>query len=64
MNFVEDFFLRFILKREETCSHVNRGGGVEGQNQAELPLSMEPKAGLDLKTLRSGPGPKSRVRHA
>ena len=42
-------------------------GGAEGEgereSQADSPLSMELKSGLDPKTLRSGPELKSRVRH-
>lgn len=40
------------------------GGGaeVEGKNpEASSPLSVEPSAGLDPRTLRSSPDPKARV---
>ena len=36
-------------------------GGAEGEGQADSPLSREPDAGLDPKTMRSRPEPKADV---
>ena len=44
---------------------MNREGGAEGEGEREFQtgsmFSTEPDMGLDLKTLRSLPEPKSRV---
>ena len=53
---------------EKKRSHEQGGGCGEGEDEkrespADSPLSAEPEAGLNLTTLRSGPEPKSRVRH-
>lgn len=48
--------------------HMLAGGGREGQMEGQrissrLPLSLEPEEGLDLRTPRSRPKPKSRASH-
>ena len=50
---LKDFTL-FIYLFESERVQVSREG-AEGEGQADSPLSMEPKSGPDLTTLRSGP---------
>ena len=57
--FISEFFLKilFIWERE----HAGAEAEAEGEGEADSPLSREPNAGLDPRTLRSWPEPKSRV---
>jgi len=47
------FFLKIYLFWRES------GGGAEGEGQADSSPSKEPDVGLDPRTLRSRPKPKS-----
>ena len=42
---------------------VQVGGGVEWEGEANPTLSLEPDVGLNLRTLKSLPELKSRVKH-
>ena len=49
-----------MRERERERGSVSAwAGGVEGGREAGFMLSAEPDRGLDPKTLRSGPEPKS-----
>ena len=58
-NFILFVFLKFYLfdrERERERERVHRQGGrAEVEGEAGSPLSMEPKAGLDPRTLESEP---------
>ena len=54
-------FLRFCFERKSKCE--NTSWGEKGCRRRRVPLSREPDVGLDLRTLRSWPEPKSRVWH-
>ena len=46
------FFLRFYLVYG-ACERAQAGGAAEEEQEADSPLSREPDAGLDPRTLRS-----------
>ena len=60
-NFLSLFFKKniylFIWERGRERAQV--GEGAEGEGEADFPLSREPDAGLDPKTLRSWPEVKA-----
>ena len=47
----------FIYLRERES--MNSGAEAEGEEKSSFPLSQEPDAGLDPRTLRSRPEPKA-----
>jgi len=50
--------LERVNKLEREKESMN-GGGVEGEGEADSPLSREPDVGLDPRTLGSWPEPKA-----
>jgi len=54
--FFKDFIYLFARERERTS---RAEGGTEGEGEAGSPLSREPHAGADPRTLGSGPEPEA-----
>ena len=55
------FFKDFIYLSERKHAQLGSGGEVEGEGEAETPLSREPEAGLNPRTWRWWSELKSRV---
>ena len=52
-NFLKDFI--YLFDRERERERAQAGGAAETEGEAGSLLSREPDAGLDSRTLRSGP---------
>lgn len=55
----------YLFERKRACVHKQRGRKREKESQVESMLSVEPNThdGLNLRTPKSQPEPKARVRH-